>query len=333
MGCSLGCGGATLLMFLIIVALFLWLTRSVPLPDPEIFVGPETLALGVVRPDLGQKGDAAIRSLEQMFCKGGGRENGDLGHLIRLAKRHMKIKPGERPLQIVWVAGSGSSADEESYTVAVSLDRFAGLFWVLRRSLEKRYRESGRAEILPHGSDTIFVRGDAANEVGRVTCVAEATLLLARGADEMRVALDRFRRPRDGFGGPDELKALLDGVPPDCDGFLVSLNPRNELGRWIWGLWPEVLVEAPQPLRERARRAFSDVVSATMVLRFPEEGARITADLELASDVSAYRLTEVLRACGDELVKRRKVTSFKHSAVGRIIQIETTLPLPADPGS
>ena len=118
-------GGIILFLFIVLLGLTYWMSAPAPLPDPNLLIHPKATAWLVIRAN-GLR-DLPPRTLR--FLTDGAPPQ--IERLIALANG-----PRPCPIQIVLSAFPGEHGPEKS--LAVSLGRFPGRFWLVRRDLERR---------------------------------------------------------------------------------------------------------------------------------------------------------------------------------------------------
>jgi hypothetical protein len=177
-------GGIILFLFIMLLGLTYWMSAPTPLPDPNLLIHPKATAWLVIRAN-------GLRDLPQdtlRFLTGGAPPQ--IEHLIARAN-------GSRPcpIQIVLSAFPGEHGQEKS--LAVSLGRFPGRFWLVRRDLERRVER----QILPlslryRQGKAIFSADEPSNPLDTLS-LAECTLLRCANPAAAETLIDRLEKKTD----------------------------------------------------------------------------------------------------------------------------------------
>jgi hypothetical protein len=174
-------GGLILFLFIILLGLTYWMSAPAPLPDPNLLIHPKATAWLVVHAN-------GLRDLPQgalQFLTGGAPPQ--IAHLIARADGNQAC-----PLQIVLSAFPGEHGPEKS--LAVSLGRFPGQFWLVRRDLERRVER----QVLPlslryRQRKAIFSADDPSSPLNTLS-LAECTLLRCGSTAAMETLIDRLEK-------------------------------------------------------------------------------------------------------------------------------------------
>ena len=172
-------GGIILFLFIVLLGLIYWMSAPAPLPDPNLLIHPKAAAWLVIRAD-------SLRDLPQgalRFVTDGAPPQ--IERLIALAG-------GTRPcpIQIVLSAFPGEHGLEKS--LAVSLGRFPGRFWLVRRDLERRVEKQTLPMSLRYRQrKAIFFADDPSNPLNTLS-LADCTVLRCANPAAAEALVDRL---------------------------------------------------------------------------------------------------------------------------------------------
>ena len=262
-------GGIILFLFIILLGLTYWMSAPAPLPDPNLLIHPKATAWLVIRAN-------GLRDLPQdtlRFLTDGAPPQ--IEHLIALANGS-----GPCPIQIVLSAFPGEHGREKS--LAVSLGRFPGKFWLVRRDLERRVEKQSLPMSLRYRQrKAIFSADDPSNPLNTLS-LAECTLLRCSSPAAAETLVDRLERKAD--LSADRWPRALSTLPPDrFQGWagtwqeipLKSFFPADSAAKFHWQSVMESL-SAKFPALARSRDvhfdgAFHDRRHAEMEVTLPTD--------------------------------------------------------------
>jgi hypothetical protein len=177
-------GGVILVLFIILLGLMYWMNAPAPLPDPNLLIHPKATAWLVIHANgLRDLPEGALR-----FLAGGAPPQ-----IERLIARANGTPPC--PIQIVLSTFPGEHGQEKS--LAVSLGRFPGQFWLVRRDLERRIER----QVLPMSlryrqRKAIFSADEPSNPLNTLS-LPECTLLRCANPAAAETLIDRLEKKAD----------------------------------------------------------------------------------------------------------------------------------------
>jgi len=162
-----------------LLGLTYWMSAPAPLPDPNLLIHPQATGWLVIRA-------AGLEELPQdtlQFLTGGAPPQ--IERLVALASRTRSC-----PIQIVLSAFPGEHGREKS--LAVSLGRFPGRFWLVRRDLERRVeRQALPLSLRYRRRMAIFFPDEPSNPLNTLS-LAECTLLRCANPAAAETLIDRL---------------------------------------------------------------------------------------------------------------------------------------------
>lgn len=177
-------GGIILFLFIMLLGLTYWMSAAAPLPDPNLLIHPKATGWLVIRAE----------SLEDLpkdtlrFLTGGAPPQ--IERLVALASRKRSC-----PIQIVLSAFPGEHGQEKS--LAVSLGRFPGRFWLVRRDLERRIERQALPFSLRYRQrKAIFFADEPLNPLNTLS-LPECTLLRCANPAAAETLIDRLEKKAD----------------------------------------------------------------------------------------------------------------------------------------
>ena len=172
-------GGVILFLFLLLVGLLYWMNARVPLPPTERLIPSDATAYLVVRADrIPAEERPSPRGMAELLSRG------TLRPVRRLVEKGLN-DPG-CAAQIVASLVKGSAGRESALTIAVSLGRYPGTFWMIRHDLERRCnRQKWSASVRYHRGKAVFISKESGKPGLNTLSLAGCTLL--RGSDGTRV--------------------------------------------------------------------------------------------------------------------------------------------------
>jgi hypothetical protein len=177
-------GGIILFLFIILLGLTYWMSKPAPLPDPNLLIHPKATAWLVIRAN-------GLRELPQdtlRFLTDGAPSQ--IERLIALANG-----PRPCPIQIVLSAFPGEHGQEKS--LAVSLGRFPGKFWLVRRDLERRVEKQNLPLSLRYRQRKAIFFADEPSSPLNTLSLAECTLLRCANPAAAEALIDRLEKKAD----------------------------------------------------------------------------------------------------------------------------------------
>ncbi len=204
-------GGIILFLFIVLLGLTYWMSAPAPLPDPNLLIHPKATAWLVIRAN-------GLRDLPPdtlRFLTDGAPPQ--IERLIALANG-----PRPCPIQIVLSAFPGEHGPEKS--LAVSLGRFPGRFWLVRRDLERRVEKQTLPLSLRYRQrKAIFFADEPSNPLSTFS-LAECTLLRCANPAAAETLIDRLEKKADLSADPLAARAgdaparRVPGLGPDLAG-------------------------------------------------------------------------------------------------------------------
>jgi hypothetical protein len=177
-------GGIILFLFIILLGLMYWMNAPAPLPDPNLLIHPKATAWLVIHAN-------SLRDLPEsalQFLTGGAPPQ--IEHLIARANGTSSC-----PIQIVLSAFPGEHGQEKS--LAVSLGKFPGQFWLVRRDLERRIeRQALPMSLRYHERKAIFSADDPSNPLNTLS-LAECTVLRCANPAAAETLINRLEKKAD----------------------------------------------------------------------------------------------------------------------------------------
>jgi hypothetical protein len=177
-------GGIILFLFILLIGLLYWMNAPAPLPDPNLLIHPKATAWLVIHAN-------SLRDLPEgalQFLTGGAPPQ--IEHLIARANGALPC-----PIQIVLSTFPGEHGQEKS--LAVSLGKFPGQFWLVRRDLERRIER----QVLPMSlryrqRKAIFSADEPSNPLNTFS-LAECTVLRCANPAAAETLIDRLEKKTD----------------------------------------------------------------------------------------------------------------------------------------
>ncbi len=192
-------GGIILFLFIVLLGLTYWMSSPAPLPDPNLLIHPKATAWLVIHAN-------SLRDLPQdtlRFLTDGAPPQ--IKNLIALAN---DAKPC--PVQIVLSAYPGERGPEKS--LAVSLGKFPGRFWLVRRDLEHGVEKQRLPMSLRYRQGKAIFTSDEPSNPLTTLSLAECTLLRCADAPAAETLVDRLEKKADLSG--DRWPRALATLPP-----------------------------------------------------------------------------------------------------------------------
>lgn len=297
-------GGIILFLFIVLLGLTYWMSAPAPLPDPNLLIHPKATAWLVIRayglrdlpPDtLRFLTDGAPPQIERLIALANG--------------------PRPCPIQIVLSAFPGEHGPEKS--LAVSLGRFPGRFWLVRRDLERRVEKQTLPLSLRYRQRKAIFFADQPSDPLSAFSLAECTLLRCANPTAAEALIDRLERKADLSADPwPRAPAAL--LPAEFQGWartwqeipLKNFFPAGSASAGYWqSLTESLAMQFPDLARSRElyfRGAFHDPRRAEMGVTLQTDGP---ADASLAPKL------------GDWLAGRKVSGSVQAGASGDSIEL------------
>ena len=190
-------GGIILFLFVVLLGLTYWMSARAPMPDPNLLIHPKATAWLVIHAN-------SLRDLPQdalRFLTDGAPPQ--IKNLVALANDQRPCR-----IQIVLSAYPGEHGREES--LAISLGRFPGRFWLVRRDLERGVEKQKLPMSLRYRQGkAIFTADEPANPLNTLS-LAECTVLRCANSVAAETLVDRLEKKADLAGDrwPRALVAL-----------------------------------------------------------------------------------------------------------------------------
>ena len=233
-------GGLILFLFIILLGLTYWMSAPAPLPDPNLLIHPKATAWLVIHanglPDLPQNTlrfltDGAPPQVERLIALAGGKR--------------------PCPIQIVLSAFPGEHGQETS--LAVSLARFPGQFWLVRRDLERRVEK----QILPMSlryrqRKAIFSANEATSPLSTLS-LAECTVIRCANPAAAETLIDRLETKPD--------------LSSDRRPRALAMLPLSGFQGWA-GTWQEIPLKSFFPADSAASRDWQSLMES-LSAQFP----------------------------------------------------------------
>ena len=233
-------GGIILLLFVILLGLTYWMSGPSPLPDPNLLIHPKATAWLVIRA-------SSLRDLPQgtlPFLTDGAPPQ--IEHLLGLAN-------GRRPcpIQIVLSAFPGEHGQETS--LAVSLGRFPGRFWLVRRDLERRVEKQSLPMSLRYRQGKAIFSADEPSNPLSTLSLAGCTVLRCANPAAAETLVDRLEKKAD--------------LSADHWPRALSTLPRAGFQGWA-GTWQEIPVRGFFPADSASVRYWQSLTES-LSTQFP----------------------------------------------------------------
>ncbi len=324
LGCSLGCAGLLLLVLILLLAILFWLQAASPMPQPEAFVDEHTTAFALARPNMADPAvGSAVTELLQGLTRSMPNEFEPIELMVGRATREEAGSEEIRPIQVVWTLSRRPEAESFSYLLVVSLDRFKGLFSVLRRGLGR----ASAPELGPnvtrerHGKIPILIVQEPQKKTVTAIAIFQTSALISNDPQEVRRALDCFTIEPAEFRGPPGLNQLYRDRPRPTEGFALLLNDQSELREILDKIGGE------QDIAAQGAPEWDAVRSVQCSAEITSQGAlSIAGEAELKSDASKDAVERFIRELLWSLESEGKISDVSVEVEDDSIRVEALLP-------